>query len=579
MFTQRAWTALIAVIWGIGLSVEAWGQAIPQQDLDVIQQQQNEIQRRNETQRRLLELKNKAGNPKKKLEVPKSNLPTLPAGETCFQADEITLSGVTLLSESEQATLLAPYLGNCITLSDVDELLRSITNLYTDKGYVTARGGIPAQDISDGSLELTIVEGYVEGYELQDDKSRKNWRLRTAFPFTLNKPLNLRDIEQGLDQMNRLQSNNAQLKMEPGSEQGATLVKIENQSSAPWHLTTGYDNSGNVSTGVQQWTGTAALDDLLGVNDYLSFSWSKDTKSGDPQHSQSLSGFWSVPFGYFTLSGSHSYYTHASRINATNASYLSSGHSHTHKVSLDWVAHRDQDSKTTVSSFIRNHDAASFINDLKLDSSSYRLTSIGLGGRYEDKLWNGIGSAGLTYEKGIKALNADQDTAITNPSTPRAQFQKVELDLSYYKPFAIAGQNFTYSGSARAQWSPLSLYSTNQFSVGGEYSVRGFKERTLGGDQGAYLQNTFSYALPQTGWSHFDRVFGTISPFVGYDIGALENDDKDNTEKGVLSGYALGLKANGGYLTFSATYARPMRSPEHLEERHHEVYLKLAASF
>ncbi|NVK20795.1 MAG: ShlB/FhaC/HecB family hemolysin secretion/activation protein [Methylocystaceae bacterium] len=561
------------------LSGMTWGQAIPQVDLNIIEKEQDKIQRRNETQRRLLELKNKSGGQTQPQIVPPAQTQGLPDSQTCFQADEIILNGVTLLSEDEQADLLAPYLGNCITLGDVDELLRAITNLYTEKGYVTARGGVPAQDISDGSLELNIIEGHVEGYELQGDKWMKNMRLRTAFPFTIDRPLNLRDIEQGLDQMNRLASNNASMKLEPGSSQGGTMVKIENQSSLPWHLTTGYDNSGNISTGIQQWTGTVGLDDTLGLNDYLSFSWSKDTKTGDPQQSRSLSGYWSVPFGYWTLSGSHSFYSYASKINATTATYVSSGYSRTQKVELDWVAHRDQDSKTNLGAFIRQHTAASFIDKMKLDSSSYRLTSFGLSGRYQDKLWGGIASAGLTYEKGIKALNADQDNGITDPSTPRAQFHKAELDLSYYKPFEIAGQNFTYNATGFAQWSPMTLYSTDQISIGGKSSVRGFKENTLGGDQGAYLQNTLSYALPQTGWEPVDKVFGTFSPFVGYDIGALENDAKDDTEKGVLSGYAFGLKSSGGYLTLEATYARPMRSPVHLDERHHELHLSIAASF
>ncbi len=579
MGIQRGWLVL-AVSYGLFCCLhDGFAQAIPQVDLNVIQKQQDEIQRRNETDRRLLELKNKSGTKTRPQEIAPPELPALPEGETCFQADVIELKGVTLLDEDEQAELLNPYLGQCITLKNVDELLRAITNLYSEKGYVTSRGFVPSQDISDGSLELVIIEGFIEGYELHDDKSRKTWRLKSAFPLTLDRPLNLRDIEQGLDQMNRLQSNNASMKLEPGSVQGATLVKIDNQSSKPWHFTSGYDNSGTIATGVQQWSGTASLDDLLGVNDYLSFSWSKDTKTGDPQQSRSLSGFWSIPLGYLTLSGSHSFYSHASKINATTASYISSGYSRSQKVELDWVVKRDQDSKTNTSVFLRQHTAASFINEEKLESSSYRLTSLGWTLGYQNKLWGGIGSVTGTLEKGIRALWAKEDIGITDPSTPRAQFLKSELDLSYYRPFEIKGQKLTYQGTAHAQWSAQTLYSTNQISIGGESSVRGYKEHTLGGDQGAYLQNTLSWALPQTGYEIPDKLFGTFSPFVGFDIGALENDAKDDTEKGVLSGYAFGLKTSGGLFHLAATYARPLRSPAHLDERHHELHLKMEVSF
>jgi len=450
----------------ICIGFEAQAQVIPQADLNIIEKKQKQIQRRNETQRRLIEMKNKSGGKTAPQVVPDTNLPALPDGQTCFQADVIELNGVTLLDEDEQFGLLKGYLGNCITLKDVEELLRSITNLYTEKGYVTSRGFVPSQDISNGSLELTIVEGYIEGFELHDDKSRKQWRLKTAFPLLLDRPLNLRDIEQGLDQINRLKSNNASMKLEPGSAQGATMVKIENQSSKPWHITTGFDNSGSTSTGIQQSTGTVELDDMLGINDYLSFSWSKDTKAGDPQQSRSLSGFWSLPLGYLTLSGSHSFYTYASKINATTASYVSSGYSRTQKFELDAVVHRNQDSKTNSSLFLRKHTAASFIGEDKLDTSSYHLTSLGLTFGHENKLFGGIISGDLTLEKGIRALGAKEDIGITDPASPRAQFHKAELDLSYYKPLEIAGQKFSYTGTAHGQWSPMTLYSADQISIG-----------------------------------------------------------------------------------------------------------------
>ncbi|NVJ92870.1 MAG: ShlB/FhaC/HecB family hemolysin secretion/activation protein, partial [Methylocystaceae bacterium] len=578
----RDWIIRLGLCLSVGVfcvNEAAFGQAIPQADLNIIQKQQDEIQRRNETQRRLIELKNKSSGRTPKTDIPDPNFPTLPNGQSCFQADKINLNGVTLFTEDDIHELLSPYLGNCITLKDVDELLRSIANLYSDKGYVTSRGFLPSQDISDGTLNLDIIEGYVEGFELNDDKSRKSWRLKSAFPFIIGRPLNLRDIEQGLDQLNRLKSNNAQMTLEPGSTQGASSVKITNETSKPWHFATGYDNSGQISTGVQQWTGNVEIDDILGVNDYLSFNWSKDTKSGEPQQSRSLSGYWSIPFGYLTLSGSHSFYTYASKVNATTASYISSGYSRTQKVELDAVIHRNQTSKTNSSFFLRQHTAASFINDEKLDSSSYRLTSLGWSLGQQNMMLGGIVSSKLTLEKGIRALTAKEDEGITSPSTPRAQFHKAELDLSYYKPFQFFDQNFAYSGSAHAQWSPMTLYSADQMTIGGESSVRGYHENTLGGDQGAYLQNTFSWNLPQTGQETVDALLGTVAPFVGYDIGALENDSKDYTERGVISGYAFGVKTSGGYLNLSATYARPIRTPAHLDERHHELYIKAEVSF
>ena len=101
-----------------------------------------------------LSLKNKSGDTSSPQAVPAPDLPALPNGQKCFQANEIYLNDAVSLDANEQAELVAPYLGNCITFGDVDELLRALTNLYFEKGYVTSRVFIPPQDISDGTFEL-----------------------------------------------------------------------------------------------------------------------------------------------------------------------------------------------------------------------------------------------------------------------------------------------------------------------------------------------------------------------------------------------------------------------------------------
>lgn len=49
-----------------------------------------------------------------------------------------------------------------------------------------------------------IDEGYIESIELADQSLPVS--LGGAFPHMLGQPLNLRDLEQGLDQLNRLRS-------------------------------------------------------------------------------------------------------------------------------------------------------------------------------------------------------------------------------------------------------------------------------------------------------------------------------------------------------------------------------------
>lgn len=56
----------------------------------------------------------------------------------------------------------------------------------------------------------------------------------TIFPGVKGSVLQLRDIEQGLDQLNRLPSNNATMRIEPGAEAGSSRVLINNVQKRTW---------------------------------------------------------------------------------------------------------------------------------------------------------------------------------------------------------------------------------------------------------------------------------------------------------------------------------------------------------
>ncbi|MGO8535994.1 POTRA domain-containing protein, partial [Rhizobium ruizarguesonis] len=57
--------------------------------------------------------------------------------------------------------------------------------------------------------------------------------LAKDFPGLIGRVVNIRDIEQGLDQMNRLQANDAKSAMLPGPKDGTSILNIENRPGRP----------------------------------------------------------------------------------------------------------------------------------------------------------------------------------------------------------------------------------------------------------------------------------------------------------------------------------------------------------
>ena len=149
---------------------------------DAIRQQQ-QIQQQQEQRRLDLERQHReemeklpSGEDLRLPEVPEA-APDAP----CFEAKSIELSGVTLLNQTEIENLIFPYKDRCLTLSDVNNLVRDITNTYIDKGYVTTRAAIPQQDFSSGHLVIMVIEGKVESIEFKENNGHAH-ELKTAFP-------------------------------------------------------------------------------------------------------------------------------------------------------------------------------------------------------------------------------------------------------------------------------------------------------------------------------------------------------------------------------------------------------------
>ncbi|HBP8911605.1 TPA: ShlB/FhaC/HecB family hemolysin secretion/activation protein, partial [Escherichia coli] len=112
--------------------------------------------------------------------------------------------------------------------------------------------------------------------------------------------------------------------------------------------------------------------------------------------------------------------------------------------------------------------------------------------------------------------------------------------------------------SAYAQWSPDRLHGVEQLSLGGESSVRGFKEQYISGNNGGYLRNELS-------WSLFSLPYvGTVRAVAALDGGWLHSDRDDPYSSGTLWGGAAGLSTTSDYVSGSFTAGLPLVYPDWL---------------
>jgi len=536
--------------------------------VDQAAQQAEQVQRDQAEQARRQQLEDRL----ERDQAPVGELPQAPTPEgsdpasTCIQIDRITIEGITLLSQPSVSALTHPYYGKCLGLAELNDILKQVTFLYVESGFITSRAYLPEQDLSDGNLQIVVVEGSLRGIIMDGEPASYHSQIATAFPGLVGKPVNLRDTEQGLDQINRLKSRAATTELSPGEELGDTTLLVAVERTKPWSITLGANNLGGQSTGEYQSKIDISFDDLLGLNEQWSFGYQRSMGkhplwfSEQRPNSDTFSGGVSVPFGYWTFGLNGSWNEYRSEIQGNAARINTSGRSRSLEFDASRVIHRDQVSKTTVTGSLSWKSTESYILGSLVEVSSRNLSVANLGLSHSRQLLGGQLSVSGTYSRGLAILGAFDDASAA-PGSPKGQFNKFSTNLSYVKPFELGQFAAVYNGSVSGQWSPDLMFGSEQMSLGGLSSVRGVRESLLSGNNAVTMRNELSLRFPDIPNAELAQVLGRFEPYVALDIGHVFEQADHGIAGGTLSGFAVGLRNSQGALNFDLSYSDLISAP------------------
>ncbi|MBO4211003.1 ShlB/FhaC/HecB family hemolysin secretion/activation protein, partial [Micromonospora echinofusca] len=112
-------------------------------------------------------------------------------------------------------------------------------------------------------------------------------------------------VEQAIDQLNRLASNQAQMELAPGDAVGGSSVLVKNTPQKPWRASLSRNNDGQKSTGEQQWGTGFEWDSPLGLADQLILRGGHDAISDHQKTSKNAMLYYNVPWGWWNFSYSY----------------------------------------------------------------------------------------------------------------------------------------------------------------------------------------------------------------------------------------------------------------------------------
>jgi hemolysin activation/secretion protein len=465
----------------------------------------------------------------------------------CWYVSGVTLAGNRLISAEQLQQAVQPHLSPCLTPAHINRLLAAITQRYTAAGYVASRPLLLARPEDGQPLRLAIEEGFVEAIELAGDDLPVS--LAAAFPDVLGAPLQLRQLEQGLDQLNRLRSIDLTADIEPGELQGGSRIVLRAFSRpSRWQLTGGLDNGGSATTGRNRTSLSLALDNPLERNDFLTFYGSGSHISGGAGSAAAAGVYYSIPYGPWSLSVSANAFRYRTQANGRAAQLEFSGGSTLFSYSLERALWRDQHRLLSATLRLDDKSAENYLqaSRLAVQSPHYQSLEAGLNGLWLGSVtWAGY----LGYARGLGGWTANSGRAIKQPGAQTAAYGKWRASLSRSATYAWAELKWTLTSALQGQYSGQYMPQLEALSLAGGNHVRGFQSAGADSGKGVAWSNTlylpFSFRPPLR-----------LTPSLGLDAGWADGLGKQQGDR--LLGAAMGLSLDHPSGNVTAHYQRSL---------------------
>lgn len=402
--------------------------------------------------------------------------------DKCIGVSEVFFNGAENLNIYHKKNLSKLVIGKCLDALAISNFLKEVTNNYINRGYSNARAYLEKYDVESKSLYLVIAEGKISSITLKNinpDKSESEAsifdksQMFFAFPSSKGEIFNIRDFEQGISNLNRLRSNNATIESRPSEIAGESDIIINNYRNNSgglfhgWQTAVNYENTGSKSTGMFNTTYSVSKDNLLAINDNISFSQVKSDRSETNMISVS------IPFEYWNFRYNNS----SNKYNSFTSSRVRvEGTSTNHDLSLERLIFRGKVNELTLNSNLNFRNQTRKVAGV-VDLKSQRLSTARVGFDYVLRHKIAVANFSFLYSKGLKIHDAIDDqkdfSSPLNKDAARAQFEKYTYNLNLYKPIT---ESLSYNLQATVQHSPDALYSSEIIYVGGnKFSVRGLQ--------------------------------------------------------------------------------------------------------
>ncbi len=454
---------------------------------------------------------------------------------------QIRLIGNTVFSDQQLRHITGYYEGRKITTDELQELRRRLTLYYIDQGYINSGAIINDQDILNGVIEISIIEGTLNETKISGNKRLRKSYVQSRLTLPDNKPLHLPELQEKIQLLHQdrlINRINAHLK--PGIERGESILEVIVDERRPYEFGFSFNNRRSPSVGelrgelwashlnisgygdaiTLQYGMTEGLDDI-GLNYTLPLN-RQDTRLG-LSGSRSDSLIIEEPFDAINIKSK----TENWGISLSHPFWRTLKGHFTSSLALD-----RRNSKTV---FLEDEQPYPSVGS---EDGETTVTVLRLNQEWVSRKSNRVLAIRSKVSFGLNALGA----TINKNSIADGKFTAWLGQLQWVQ--RISKHNIQLVARSDFQFTKDSLLPLEQFGIGGASSVRGYRENLMVRDKGWI--GSVELRIPVANQKLQIAAF--------YDIGWGENVLKPRQELKDISSIGLGLRWNPNQYLHSQLY-------------------------
>lgn len=465
-----------------------------------------------------------------------------------FKVSNVRIVGATVIDEQILASAFDDLLNQPITAGQLRAALDRVNAIYAKEGYALGRAYIPAQVAKGGTLIVRIVEGYIGEIRIKaDDEAVRRMVEEFSRRIVAENPLRQETLERylllisdipGVTLDGRLQS----MDIYSGAATLALDVTSEKLSAS-----TAVDNRANLDSAPFQAYLTGFLNNVFGYGDQFSLTV---LATPEIERQQYVRGAFSSFIGTDGLraSGGLSYASSEQPDLPAGIELVSVSKQADFLLSYPLI----RATKETLNTFFGVYytDAENVLNGFTFSRDAVRAAHIGA--NYSSRIGQDVTvGTHMRLTKGFSVLDAGPENTPHSRLGATANFLKLQ-----------AGATVNYAATERmlltlrteGQYSPDSLFSSEEITFGGTRFARGYNNSEVSGDSGLGASIQASYRFESEalgGWS--------ITPYTFVDHANVWNTDVDRQGDARLFSTGIGVNfSNRRWLSFGIELDKPI---------------------